>query len=141
MLGVRSQHSSWVWKKRGLLPMAWSGQTSAPHPLCWEWPPRKAEKGLPRSMAAPQPPSSGDAESAFSASLLLGRSLLATSRLGGQGVGSSSRIPPAPSHGLRKVEDNNLWTQGPLKCLESQPGSFLVPLELDHQERPGTEEC
>lgn len=59
--------------------VVWSGQTSAPLPPCWEWPPRKAEKGLPRSIAAPQPPSSGDAESAFSASPLLGRFLLATS--------------------------------------------------------------
>lgn len=54
-------------------------------------------------------------------------------------MGSSSRIPPAPSHGLREVEEYILWTQGPLKCLESQPGSFLVPRELDHQESPGTE--
>lgn len=54
-------------------------------------------------------------------------------------MGSSSRIPPAPSHGFREVEKNILWTHGPLKCLESQPGLVLVPRELDRQESPVTE--
>lgn len=79
--------------------------------------PGKAQRGLPRSMAAPSP-LPGDAESACSASPPLGRSLLATSP-GRPGCGQLQQDPPALPHGFKEVEESLLGTQGPLKSLES----------------------
>lgn len=104
-----------------LLQVAWSCQTDL-SPLLT---PGKAQRGLPRSMAAPSP-LPGDAESACSTSPPLGRSLLATSP-GRPGFGLLQQDPPAFLHGFKEADESLLWTQGLLKSLESQPGSFLVP--------------
>lgn len=125
-----------------LLQVAWSCQTSAAFSPCGSGLQGRQRGDFPGSWLFPAPFLGMLSQPAQPPLLWAGP--CSSPPLGGQGVGSSSRILSALPCGFRKVEESLLWTQGPLKSLESQPGSFLILWELDHQESPGTalwEEC